>query len=91
MSKSKSPTLDELRRTAPDHEPGRRMMAAIDAVAARSGEDFAAIAAALWAAYVTIAHAAGRAEDMLAIAEREAHVLRRALADARRDPPKEGN
>lgn len=58
-------TLDDLRRSAGTQEPQATMLAAIEAIVARRGENMAEIAAALFGAYVTVVCASGNGEEVL--------------------------
>lgn len=56
------------------------MLAAIDAIAARVGDDHTKILAALHGAYVTVAHATGDGEELLRIAGESIEAARRKMA-----------
>lgn len=74
-------SLAVLRRDVGSTEPERRMLAAINAVAERCGdEDMAAIAATLWGAYVVICHSTGHGEDLMRIAMANAQASRDDMA-----------
>lgn len=75
-------SLDELRRSAGASGPRATMLAAIDAVAARQGEDLAEIAAVLFGAYITLCCASGHADKLLNEAAIGIEVARREIAAA---------
>lgn len=74
-------SLDELRRTALK-EPELTMLAAIEAIAARRGDNLAEIASVLFGAYVTLCASTGHGEALLREAAECIAVTRRELAAA---------
>jgi len=69
-------TLDQLRASVGDSETEQRMLDAINAAAARCGDNLYQIAAVLFGAYVAIAAATGQGEAMMRIAEANAVTAR---------------